>query len=412
MDKLNSKKPDRRQKRHRTEDITVNFLETNQESWFAKHLVIHSENETKSLAGLSPFLVAKALEQVVGKSYNARKLNSGDIQVEVQTKQQSTALFSLKSIGDTPVSVTVHRTLNTVKGVISAEELLPCSDSEMTEGLKEHGVIDAKRIVMRREGKEIPTPHVILTFELHRLPSSIKAGYLSCPVRPYVPNPRRCFKCQRFGHGSQVCRGHAVCAKCAETSHTSDSCQNAAKCANCQGGHAVYSRSCPRWQEEKQILRVKAEQNLTYKAAKAQVEFQKKGSFSGVLLRGVAPLRVSVETQTSEPPPHTPQHKKQDTEVSVPSSLACQKSSQDTASASREADGTQSVWDGATQGSSQGTQQNMEMDDDDCLSQKSSSSLSGVPSLGKEQRWETPGRGRGKKPRNPQKPPLPRVTPP
>ncbi|XP_064469544.1 uncharacterized protein LOC135384263 [Ornithodoros turicata] len=390
----------------------MGLFESSHESWFPKHLVIHAENETKSFAGLSPFLVAKTLEQVVWKSYNARKPNTGDLQVEVGTRQQSTSLCSLKTIGETPVSVTVHRSLNTVKGGISASELLPRSDSEMTDGLKDHGVFDARRIIIRREGKEIPTPHVVLTFELYKLPSSTKAGYVSCPVRPYVPNPRRCFKCQRFGHGSQVCRGQAVCPKCAETNHTSDSCQNALKCANCQGGHAVYSRSCPRWQEEKQILKVKAEQKITYRAAKAQVEFQRKSTFSEVVRRGVAPLRVSVETQTSEPPPHTPQHETQDTEVSLKSSLACQMSSQETASASCEADGMQSIWGGATQASCQGTEQNKEVEDDESLSQKSSSSQPGVSSLGNEQREKTASRGRGKKVKETPKMPPPRITPP
>ncbi|CAN8025303.1 unnamed protein product, partial [Ixodes persulcatus] len=50
---------------------------------------------------------------------------------------------------------------------------------------------------------------------------------------PYVPNPRRCFKCQRFGHGSQNCRGKATCAKWGKNDHSADSCSNEAHCVNC-----------------------------------------------------------------------------------------------------------------------------------------------------------------------------------
>ncbi|GBO11583.1 hypothetical protein AVEN_202519-1 [Araneus ventricosus] len=35
-------------------------------------------------------------------------------------------------------------------------------------------------------------------------------------VRPFIPNPLRCFKCQRFGHSQTNCRGTLTCARCAE----------------------------------------------------------------------------------------------------------------------------------------------------------------------------------------------------
>ncbi|GBN08076.1 hypothetical protein AVEN_273830-1 [Araneus ventricosus] len=38
-------------------------------------------------------------------------------------------------------------------------------------------------------------------------------------VRPYIPNPLRCFKCQRFGHSKTSCRGTLTCARCAEVGH-------------------------------------------------------------------------------------------------------------------------------------------------------------------------------------------------
>ncbi|XP_064475532.1 uncharacterized protein LOC135389410 [Ornithodoros turicata] len=283
----------------------MHILELIPEPWFARFLIVHSEDETKPLAKVSPFTIARELEKTIGKSYNARKLTTGDLQIEVTTRQQSSALLSLNKISDISVTVTTHRTLNIVKGVISESQLLDCSDTEIEEGLKDQGVVTARKIVMRRDGKDIPTRHIVLSFQLHRLPQTIKAGYLNCHVRPYIPNPRRCFKCQRFGHGSQVCRGQAICPKCAGMDHSAESCANEVRCANCKGSHPVYSRSCPRWQEEKEILKKKVTQNISYREAKTQVEFARKGTFSEVVRRGVAPLRKSVETQTSGSPPHT-----------------------------------------------------------------------------------------------------------
>lgn len=411
MDSLKSKKPDRGPKRHRTEAPQTLVLDLTPEPWFAKFLIIHAEDETKSLTKVSPFTIAKELEKVIGKTYNARKLTTGDLQVEVHTRQQSSALLSLTNIGGTPVSVSRHRTLNIVKGVISNDELLDCSDSEIEEGLQNEGVIQAKRITMRRDGKEIRTKHIVLSFHLHKLPSTIKAGYLNCHVRPYVPNPRRCFKCQRFGHGSQACRGQATCPKCAGTDHETEACQNEAHCANCKGNHPVYSRSCPRWKEEKDILKIKVTQNLSYRDAKAQVEFAKKGTFSDALRRGVAAQRRSVETQTSGTPLHTPHAPERVTE-GLPSVSSQSNSQAEAATTSGEVAASPSIWDGASKDPSQSTAQFMDMDDDDCSSQKSSSSLPGIPSQGKEQRELAGGRGRGNKTKVPQKMPPPRITPP
>ncbi|XP_064464350.1 uncharacterized protein LOC135375606 [Ornithodoros turicata] len=263
---------------------------------------------------------------------------------------------------------------------------------------------------MRRDGKEITTKHIILSFQLHKLPTTIKAGYLNCHVRPYVPNPRRCFKCQHFGHGSQVCRGQETCPKCSGTDHPAESCRYQVRCANCKGDHPVYSRSCPRLKDEKEILRIKAEQNISYKDAKAQAEFRKKGTFSEVVRRGVAPQRRSVETQTAGPPPYTPPQKDGETEVSPSPSVSI--TSPMPAAASAEVACTASVWDGLLKDPSQVPVVNMELDDEDRASQKSSSSLPGTFSQSKEKRERSSGRGRGNRPTDQQNQPPPRVLPP
>ncbi|XP_064461913.1 uncharacterized protein LOC135372152 [Ornithodoros turicata] len=410
MDSASKKNHDRPLKRGRTDRVRLDVVGLNPEPWFPKVLVIKSDNESKPLAKVSPFLVAKELEKLLGKSYNAKKLSTGDLQVEVHTKQQSTALQAVKQVGDIKVTVTTHRTLNIVKGVISEDELLSCSEAEIEEGLKDQGVVCAKRIVMRRDGKEVQTKHVILSFQLHTLPSEIKAGYINCHIRPFIPNPRRCFKCQRFGHSSQMCRGQQVCPKCAGNDHPPESCSKEFHCVNCQGGHPTYSRSCPRWKDEKDILRIRTEQKLTYKAAKAQLDFQKKGMFSEVVRRGVAPLRVSVETQTPGPPLHTPQPEQRETQVSsLIASVGLKASPHDAATTSSEAGGSLSVWDGVTKDSSQTSTLNMEIDDDDRASQKSSSSLPSTFSQAKEKRERTTGRGRGAKANEQQKQQLRRV---
>ena len=146
-----------------------------------------------------------------------------------------------------------------------------------------------RRISLRRDGQERPSKHLVLTFASTVLPQSIKAGYLHCKVRPYVPNPRRCFKCQRYGHSSVTCRGRTTCAKCSATDHPTDNCESATvKCVNCSGAHPAYSRSCPNFQTEKKILTLKTNENLTYPEARKRFSFLQGGTYAEAAVRGTS----------------------------------------------------------------------------------------------------------------------------
>ena len=50
------------------------------------------------------------------------------------------------------------------------------------------------------DGNLVPLPTLILTFDLVKLPSVVKAAWLQLHVKPYVPTPKCCYHCQRFDH--------------------------------------------------------------------------------------------------------------------------------------------------------------------------------------------------------------------
>lgn len=86
-----------------------------------------------------------------------------------------------------------------------------------------------------------------MTFNSPKIPGKIKVGYTMERVEQFVPNPLRCYKCQKYGHHEDTCRGREVCVggKCGQKDpdpHMNE-CEFPNKCANCGGEHPVYARS-------------------------------------------------------------------------------------------------------------------------------------------------------------------------
>lgn len=152
---------------------------------------------------------------------------------------------------------------------------------------------------MRRDGQEQPSKHLVVTFEKHSLPTSVRAGYTYCRVKPYIPNPKRCYRCQRFGHSSRVCRSNEICAQYGSQQHVTDDCDQEAKCPNCEGRHPAYSRTCPCWKKEKEIQFLTVKENISYFEAKKRLSSNTKALFAETVRRGPAPSTASVETQVS-----------------------------------------------------------------------------------------------------------------
>ena len=179
-----------------------------------------------------------------------------------------TNLLKTTSFVQIPVKVSPHRTLNSKKGVIRCPDLKDCSDEEILEELSSQGITHLQRIHVTRNGNKIATGTFIVTFNRPVLPNAISVGYLKVKVQVYIPNPIRCFKCQRYGHFKSSCTHNEVCAKCGQTGHESEQCNNAPNCVNCSGKHAANAKDCPKWLEEKAIQKLKYEKNISYPEAK------------------------------------------------------------------------------------------------------------------------------------------------
>ncbi|GFV53306.1 uncharacterized protein TNCV_1645381 [Trichonephila clavipes] len=227
-----------------------------------------------TFSAVSPFLIEKAITSSIGPVKTIRKMRSGDLFLEVGSAKQSSALRTLRKMAHIDVTIVPHNTLNYSRGVISAADLLNVSTEEIKENMVDHKFCEVRRITIRRDGQVLNTKHLILTFSTPELPQSVKAAYLHCPVRPYIPNPLRCFQCQKFGHSKTVCRGQPTCSRCAEVGHDSADCKAKERCVNCKGDHSSFSRSCPTWILEKEITAVKIKNKLSYPEARRVVSLR------------------------------------------------------------------------------------------------------------------------------------------
>lgn len=87
---------------------------------------MHSEKEGMSMRHLSPFLLAKVLTNEIGSGYKVSKLGSGDLLLEVKDADQCAKLTKITTVGDNPVNITPHRSMNTTRGAIIAQKSVAC----------------------------------------------------------------------------------------------------------------------------------------------------------------------------------------------------------------------------------------------------------------------------------------------
>ncbi|XP_076312914.1 uncharacterized protein LOC143226182 [Tachypleus tridentatus] len=142
---------------------------------------------------MSPFFIQKRLEGLAGSPKSVKKLRSGDILVETSTSQHSELILHSKAIGDIPIEVIPHATLNSSGGVIVERDLKNIPESEILAGFSTQGISTVRHIFTRKDRIMVQTTVIILTLTSPCLPATIKAGYLNCRVQPYIPNPFQCF---------------------------------------------------------------------------------------------------------------------------------------------------------------------------------------------------------------------------
>ena len=243
---------------------------------FTKFYSIKSTGEA-DLTKLNMFKVDKAIKQLIGtcEKISEDYQNKGWT-IEIKNEKQGQQILQLKTLLTEEVTVTPHRRFNESQGVITCALLKGYSDDEIVEGLSESGVVRCHRII---KGVNSPNPEptstLILTFNSSNPPERIciRTG-LQERVRPYIPLPRRCHNCQRYGHSTLKCRFITpVCDRCSgdfNDNHNSTNCERTPFCLHCNENHLLSSRTCSKYLLEKEVLAIKTREHLTFPEARAK----------------------------------------------------------------------------------------------------------------------------------------------
>ena len=225
--------------------------------------------EEVCLDRFSPFLIEKVKStKVIRKT--VKKTRNGNLLAEVDNRRQTENILKIKTFHTTKCRAYPLEKLNASKGVIRSRELALATDDEIASALGKQGVTNIKRISIRKGEQRIQTNTYILTFNKPRTPKEVKIDYCLERVEQCVPAPRRCFKCQKFGHHREACRERQTCAKCdgKDSDHADEDCLKEIRCANCQQDHPADSRTCGVYQKEKDIIEIKHKRNVPFLEAR------------------------------------------------------------------------------------------------------------------------------------------------
>ena len=217
---------------------------------------------------INPFHLHRAISrfgEATRVNRRPRVKNSGDGKLEVQMKDVENArklldadclsIQTKNGVRTVPITVVPHPTKGFLTGVITLPDLSDVEDEDILEELRDQGVQRVRRLQRRENGGAVKSNTFVLSFFQSELAEKVRVTWRSIRVRPYIPNPVRCYRCQEYGHVQSSCGRSERCARCSATGHKSSSCDAPKPRCTCGGEHEAWSRKCPKLAKEKQKVR-------------------------------------------------------------------------------------------------------------------------------------------------------------
>lgn len=241
-------------------------IELNRENEYV--VILNCETETK-LSSKNTMSITKEIRKNIGDIVSMKFLTGGNLLLKLKNNEQKDKAMLLKTICSVPIRPTLPRYQTENKGVIFGVPL-EISTHDIQLELKElYTMQKVERLFNKKTNQYTST--VILDFGTTPTPDEITLFFQTHIVHPYIRQPTRCYKCQKFGHGANDCRAsHSKCPHCAEENHKYENCPNKKSkpvCVNCGEGHSAAYRGCRAYVEAKDIEKVRTQLKCTYSQA-------------------------------------------------------------------------------------------------------------------------------------------------
>uniref|UniRef100_A0A8D9BBB6 Uncharacterized protein n=1 Tax=Cacopsylla melanoneura TaxID=428564 RepID=A0A8D9BBB6_9HEMI len=110
---------------------------------------------------------------------------------------------------------------------------------------------------------------VKIFFAGSQFPGAVYLWGVKLACEPFIPPLIQCFRCLRYNHTTNQCRGQRVCKMCGSKQEQHE-CQGET-CINCRGTHKADSADCPEKKRQKTIKEMMAFQNLSFMEATAML---------------------------------------------------------------------------------------------------------------------------------------------
>ena len=239
-------------------------------------VVVIIKSSTVNLAKSNPLLIKDMIDECVDGKVKILKLADGGLKVLCELGADTRKLVKSCEFKDAKhakhkVQATLVEKTLFCKGIIFGVDV-KISDMDLKNNVVSPYEVEVASVIRIKNRSGEALPHVILSFEGSDLPEFVKIGYSRFNVKPYVPRPIRCFKCQLYGHMANACRGGKRCPVCAEE-HSYDDCTNkdSPKCAQCGEKHSVSYKGCTKHVEAVAVSKIRSFEKNSYSQALKRV---------------------------------------------------------------------------------------------------------------------------------------------
>jgi len=269
---------------------------------YKEFFILKESNDENLINKVNTIKANKDLEtHLRGVPDKVTELRNGSLLIKVKDRDQSTRIKQIKRLDGIPVTVSEHGSLNYTKGTIRSKRYVELPETTLVEELTQSNVTEVYKMKRKIDGQLVNTGTIVLTFDRCTLPQSVKIGWNIFEVREYIPNPRRCYNCQKFNHSKQSCRAtQPTCVNCGEVGHN-ENCNLPTQCANCEGPHPASDRKCPHYIVEKEIVATQTKEKIGYGEAKRQVlqRFVEPGVTFGDIFKPKPPRPITSEARVT-----------------------------------------------------------------------------------------------------------------